>query len=202
MQDFFYERIKARDTERFFRDFEYFKSLYPEQVRQAQRCVEEVCDEMEYEGSPIYDEYPDRIMLEALVRKAEQQLPKEKIMGKTDGRGVSGGMPKEEMAMALEENAGCLVRVPRGPMAGPGPVVEPENPWGVPGPGPVVEPENPWGVPGPDPVVEPENPWGVPGAAPVMEPERPASPFSARDLLAILLMNELQGRRCRFGKCK
>ena len=29
-----------------------------------QLCVEAVCDELEYEGSPIYDEYPDRIFLE------------------------------------------------------------------------------------------------------------------------------------------
>ena len=76
MQDFFYERIKARDTERFFRDFEYFKSLYPEQVRQAQRCVEEVCDEMEYEGSPIYDEYPDRLQLRMMCGRIYENVRK------------------------------------------------------------------------------------------------------------------------------
>lgn len=219
MQDFFYERIKAQeaerkkkpfdlyrrdtkppmDTERFLRDFEYFKSLYPEQVRWAQRCVEEVCDAMEYEGSPIYDEYPDRIMLEGLICRAEQQLPEQRAEEKRGSGGNSAERPKEEMALALEEGAACPVHVPRGPLISPGPVM-PETSWGVPGPGPVM-PEASWGVPGPGPVVS-ESSWGIPGPGPAIVPGRPFPPFSVRDLLAVLLMNELQGRRCRFGRCK
>ena len=38
-------------------DFAYFKSLYPAACKQMQFCVEAVCDELEYEGSPIYDEF-------------------------------------------------------------------------------------------------------------------------------------------------
>ena len=86
MQDFFYERIKARDTERFFRDFEYFKSLYPEQVRQAQRCVEEVCDEMEYEGSPIYDEYPDKQEIERVCRGICEKIEANRQMQTSERR--------------------------------------------------------------------------------------------------------------------
>ena len=51
-------------------DFAYFKSLYPAAFKQMQLCVEEVCDEMEYKGSPIYDEYPDRLFLEKLTKRA------------------------------------------------------------------------------------------------------------------------------------
>ena len=51
-------------------DFAYYKSLYPAACKQMQLCVEAVCDALEYEGSPIYDEYPDRIFLEKLTRRA------------------------------------------------------------------------------------------------------------------------------------
>lgn len=41
-----------------------------------QLCVEAVCDELEYEGSPIYDEYPDRIFLEKLTKRALEKWQK------------------------------------------------------------------------------------------------------------------------------
>lgn len=95
MQDFSYGGIRAQealpktepyqlyrrdqslliDTKRLSRDFEYFKSLYPSGVKRLQQFVEEVCDEMEYEGSPIYDEYPDRLMMEQLVQKIGGRVP-------------------------------------------------------------------------------------------------------------------------------
>ncbi len=34
------------------RDYDYMKSIYPD--------TEEECDRMEYDGSMMYDEYPDR----------------------------------------------------------------------------------------------------------------------------------------------
>ena len=56
-------------------DFAYFKSLYPAACKQMQLCVEAVCDELEYEG-PIYDEYPDRIFLEKLTKRALEKWQK------------------------------------------------------------------------------------------------------------------------------
>ena len=46
------------------KDMERMKELYPKEVRQLQQMVERRCDEMEYEGSRMYDENPDRMMLE------------------------------------------------------------------------------------------------------------------------------------------
>ena len=57
------------EAQSLIRDFEYFKSMYPLGARRLQQYVEEVCDEMEYEGSPIYDEYPDRILIEQMLQK-------------------------------------------------------------------------------------------------------------------------------------
>ena len=45
------------------RDVEYMKSMYPMSSKKILPYVEEECDRMEYEGSMIYDEYPDRLLL-------------------------------------------------------------------------------------------------------------------------------------------
>ena len=49
------------------KDMERMKALYPSEVRELQRMVELRCDELEYEGSRMYDENPDRCMLEEEV---------------------------------------------------------------------------------------------------------------------------------------
>ncbi len=45
------------------RDFEYMKSLYPDTAKRLLPYVEEESDRMEYEGSMMYDEYPDQLQL-------------------------------------------------------------------------------------------------------------------------------------------
>lgn len=47
------------DERRERRDFEYMRSMYPETVKRILPFVEDECDRMEYEGSMMYDEYPD-----------------------------------------------------------------------------------------------------------------------------------------------
>ena len=37
--------------------------LYPGEVRRCQRRIAEILDKYDYEGSMIYDEYPDRLSL-------------------------------------------------------------------------------------------------------------------------------------------
>lgn len=74
------------------RELEYWKQLYPAQVRQVQREVEHQCDLMDYEGSPIYDEYPDRIALARLCEAVYQALIQEGTGNRTDAYPM--GMPK------------------------------------------------------------------------------------------------------------
>lgn len=45
------------------RDMEYMKGMFPKKAKAIQKNVEDVCDQLEYEGSMLYDEYPDRVML-------------------------------------------------------------------------------------------------------------------------------------------
>ena len=57
------------------KDMERMKELYPKEVLQLQQMVERRCDEMEYEGSRMYDENPDRYMLEReAIRLLEEFL--------------------------------------------------------------------------------------------------------------------------------
>ena len=66
-------------------DLEYLQQLYPRQVKKYQRRVAEILDKMDYEGSMIYDEYPDRYGMERLTesvwniikREEQSQNPQE-----------------------------------------------------------------------------------------------------------------------------
>ncbi len=50
-------------------DFRRLQELYPVMARRIQPYVEDVCDRLEYPGSMMYDEYPDRL---SLLRKARE----------------------------------------------------------------------------------------------------------------------------------
>lgn len=63
--------------QKYSRDFEYLRQTYPAQVRKYQARVEEILDKMDYEGSMIYDEYPDRLGLQILSRTVVSTLEKE-----------------------------------------------------------------------------------------------------------------------------
>ena len=59
------------------KDMERMKELYPREVRQLQEMVERRCDEMEYDGSRMYDENPDRYMLEQEARRLYERFIRE-----------------------------------------------------------------------------------------------------------------------------
>lgn len=45
------------------RDLEYLQQMYPSEAKKYQRKISEILDKMDYGGSVIYDEYPDKWML-------------------------------------------------------------------------------------------------------------------------------------------
>ena len=61
MQNIYLEEME------YVRDMEKLKEMYPKEVRDIQRLVEDECDKMEYEGSMMFDETPDRLMLARIV---------------------------------------------------------------------------------------------------------------------------------------
>ena len=56
------------------RDLEYFKGLYPRSARRCQSVVEACCDRYDHPGSPIYDEYPDRVLLLGIRNRIFEEL--------------------------------------------------------------------------------------------------------------------------------
>ncbi len=53
---------------------QYWKSLYPEKIKKIQQEIEHTCDLLDYAGSFIYDEYPDRISLDRTGRQICERL--------------------------------------------------------------------------------------------------------------------------------
>ena len=56
------------------KDMERMKELYPREVKRIQDMVDEECDKMEYEGSLMFDEYPDRMMLEQITERIADRM--------------------------------------------------------------------------------------------------------------------------------
>lgn len=59
------------------RDLEYLQQMYPKDVKRYQKRIAEILDRTDYEGSMIYDEYPDRYSLRALAQSMLKILEKE-----------------------------------------------------------------------------------------------------------------------------
>ena len=53
--------------EAFETDYDYMKSLYPVVVRKIQAEVDDQCDQLEYTGSCMFDEYPDKVHLSTII---------------------------------------------------------------------------------------------------------------------------------------
>lgn len=51
------------------RDYDYMKSVYPDTAKRLLPYVEEECDRLEYDGSMMYDEYPDKLGLRLMCRR-------------------------------------------------------------------------------------------------------------------------------------
>ncbi|MCI7449262.1 hypothetical protein ACTNES_06415 [Blautia sp. HCP3S3_D9] len=69
---FMYEGERMQEEE-----FKLMKSYYPQTVQRIQERVEEECDLLDYEGSRLYDEYPDKYMLYHLSSRIKESIQPE-----------------------------------------------------------------------------------------------------------------------------
>ena len=65
------------DEKEILNDLEYLQQTYPGEVRRCQRRIAEILDKYDYEGSMIYDEYPDKLQLCLMCRRAYEQVMKQ-----------------------------------------------------------------------------------------------------------------------------
>ena len=71
------------DEKEILNDLEYLQQTYPGEVRRCQRRIAEILDKYDYEGSMIYDEYPDRFSLYRIADTIGKILERE--AGKVSG---------------------------------------------------------------------------------------------------------------------
>lgn len=50
------------------RDLEYLQQMYPTEAKRYQKMIAETLDKIDYEGSMIYDEYPDKWQIYRLTQ--------------------------------------------------------------------------------------------------------------------------------------
>ena len=67
------------------RDLEYLQQMYPTEAKKYQKIIAETLDRIDYEGSMIYDESPDRWQIYRLtqiivdkIRKTQEERPEER----------------------------------------------------------------------------------------------------------------------------
>ena len=75
-------------------DFEYMKSMYPDTAKKLLPYVEDECDRMEFEGSMIFDEYPDRLQLALIGKRLFDRAKKDQIFLETEW-GAGGKKDRE-----------------------------------------------------------------------------------------------------------
>ncbi len=67
------------DEDVMLRDLEYLQQMYPQDAKKYQKKIVTILDKMDYEGSMIYDDYPDQFMLYKLSRDITEMIRKDEI---------------------------------------------------------------------------------------------------------------------------
>lgn len=82
-----------------FEDARKLQSFYPRVAQEIQRHVEEECDKMEYEGSMMFDEYPDRLMIRRIADNIGEKM---KDFSVEEALKNPVSMEEEELSMQSE----------------------------------------------------------------------------------------------------
>ena len=65
------------DENSIIRDLEYLQQMYPAQAKRYQKVISNILDKLDYEGSMIYDEFPDRWQLYKLSTDILDRISRE-----------------------------------------------------------------------------------------------------------------------------
>jgi hypothetical protein len=166
---------------------ERMKELYPAEVRKILVCVEDRCDELEFEGSRIYDENPDRRMMWQEIMKLYHKLLEEGMPDEPEEK------PKEKpMETPMPATQSFALHLPEG--------------WAMPE---EEMPERemlkamqlpPEGGRGPAPCGGPGSPCNPGEPMPPPPPPQPCNSWLC-NTVGVLFGNEVYRRRCRYRRC-
>ena len=173
------------------RDLQYLQQMYPADAKRMQKKVEEACDKLEYEGSMMYDEYPDRVSMmlicdrianEMAREDAERQAREEAERGtqmRVDTRGGSSMQPDRRDEMRTGAGMDQRTETGSGMRNDMGSVMRPDMNNG-----------------------EEMNAMNMRRPGPGMPPPPPSMDRGRRNLLEVLLFNEMHKRRCKRRQCR
>lgn len=76
-----------QEEDSIIRDLEYLQQMYPAEAKKYQKVIAGILDKLDYEGSMIYDEYPDKWqlyklskdILDRIKRDEEKENPETEI---------------------------------------------------------------------------------------------------------------------------
>lgn len=66
-----------QEEDSIIRDLEYLQQMYPSEAKKYQKMIASILDKLDYEGSMIYDEYPDRWQLYKLSMDILDRIKRE-----------------------------------------------------------------------------------------------------------------------------
>lgn len=66
-----------QEEDSIIRDLEYLQQMYPAEAKKYQKVIAGILDKLDYEGSMIYDEYPDKWQLYKLSKDILDRIKRE-----------------------------------------------------------------------------------------------------------------------------
>ncbi len=195
--------IPVEDKRAFDIEVEYWKSMYPQDMKMLQQYIDEVCDKMDYNGSVMYDEFPDKVTLRRISNNIYEMLLNDGVISEEENDVNDDNVDNEteeenneyedddDSDASFYKNMMNLESNQLRPPFGPGPERPPRPPYPPFGPGPGRPPRPPYPPFGPGPE----------------RPPRPPKPPVCNgnnciaDIVDVLLFNEMHRRRCRDNRC-
>ncbi len=171
------------------KDLVYIKNMYPSKIKRIQDQIEEECDKLEYEGSMMFDEYPDKGILRGICNKIYASVK---------------DLEEEEVEATNWQGR----PIPPPPPHRPGRPIPPPRPGRPMPPGSQMPPPYP-DRPIPPPPHKPGRPMPPPPNRlmgefePVMQ-QRIRPNNWLQDIIQVMLYNEMYNRRCRYrnSRCR
>lgn len=109
---------KGDSEEEALRDYGYLQNICPICIREYQEKIASILDKLDYEGSMIYDEYPDKFSMMHMAKSVasmvkalctEEDLPKEEDLMQVL---VCDEIYKRRLAMKKKDAYGISTRYP------------------------------------------------------------------------------------------
>ncbi len=89
------------------RDLEYLQQMYPSEAKRYQKIISDILNQMDYEGSVIYDEYPDKWQLYRLTKIVMDKIRRTECINNTNTDIGSSGTENMETDISSTNEKQC-----------------------------------------------------------------------------------------------